>query len=178
MSHVLLLLILSCAALSGATAQSSAKPDPLAPLARLEGRWAGTLEGQPGKGTVERQYERVLRSRFIHVRNRSTYPPQEKNPKGETHEDVGYLSFDSGRKRIVFRQFHTEGFVNQYLLEPVTTPDRLVFVSEAIENIPPGYRARETYVIAGNSQLEEIFEIAEPGKDFAIYSRTLLTRVQ
>jgi hypothetical protein len=177
MIRVLALTGLVCAAV-GVGAQSSARPDPLAALARLEGRWTGTSEGQPGKGQVERQYERVLGSRFIQVRNRSTYPPQEKNPKGETHEDIGFLSFDSGRKRIVFRQFHTEGFVNQYVLEPATTTDRLVFVSEAIENIPAGYRARETYVFTGSDRLEEIFEIAEPGKDFAIYSRSQLTRAR
>jgi len=148
----------------------------LAPVARLVGTWIGTSEGQPGKGQVERHYERVLGSRFIQVRNRSTYPPQEKNPKGEVHEDIGFLSFDSGRKRIVFRQFHTEGFVNQYVMEPDATPTRLMFSSEAIENIPAGFRARETYILSDADHLEEIFEIAEPGKDFEIYSRSRLTR--
>jgi len=159
-------------------AQAPAPVDTLAPLARVVGRWTGTSEGQPGKGRVERQYERVLGSKFIQVRNQSTYPPQDKNPKGETHEDIGYFSFDAGRKRVVFRQFHLEGFVNQYVLEPAATTDRLVFVSEAIENIPAGFRARETYVFAGADQFEEIFEIAEPGKDFEVYSRTRLTRVR
>jgi hypothetical protein len=97
----------------GVHAQSSPPADPLAPVARLVGTWTGMSEGQPGKGQVERRYERVLGSRFIQVRNRSTYPPQEKNPKGEVHEDIGFLSFDRGRKRVVFRQFHTEGFVNR-----------------------------------------------------------------
>lgn len=159
-------------------AQAPAPADSLAPLARVVGRWTGTSEGQPGKGRVERQYERVLGSKFIQVRNQSTYPPQDKNPKGETHEDIGYFSFDAGRTRVVFRQFHLEGFVNQYVLEPAATTDRLVFVSEAIENIPAGFRARETYVFAGADQFEEIFEIAEPGKDFEVYSRTRLTRVR
>lgn len=157
---------------------SAASADTLAPLARLVGRWTGTSEGQPGKGQVERQYERVLGSKFIQVRNRSIYPPQEKNPKGETHEDIGFFSFDSARKRVVFRQFHVEGFVNQYALEPSRTVDRVVFISEAIENIPAGFRARETYVFSGSDQLEEIFEIAEPGKDFNVYSRSRLTRVK
>ena len=40
--------------------QSAPPADTLAPLARLVGRWTGTSEGQPGKGQVERQYERVL----------------------------------------------------------------------------------------------------------------------
>jgi len=159
-------------------AQSIAPTDALAPLAHLVGDWTGTSEGQPGKGQVERHYERVLGSRFIQVRNRSTYPPQEKNPKGETHEDIGYFSFDSARKRVVFRQFHIEGFVNQYAIEPASTVDRVVFNSESIENIPAGFRARETYVFSGSDQFEEIFEIAEPGKDFEVYSRSRLTRVK
>jgi hypothetical protein len=118
----------------------------------------------------------VLGSRFIQVQNRSTYPPQERNPKGETHEDIGFFSFDVARKRVVFRQFHIEGFVNQYALDPSSTVDRVIFASESFENIPAGFRARETYVFSGSDQLEEIFEIAEPGKDFEVYSRSRLTR--
>ena len=137
------------AGLVAAQPQSSPPSDPLAPVARFLARWTGTSEGQPGKGEVERHYERILGAKFIQVRNRSRYPPQEKNPKGETHEDIGFLSFDSGRKRLVLRQFHVEGFVNQYLLEPNSTPDRLVWISEAIENIPAGFRARETDVFSG-----------------------------
>jgi hypothetical protein len=157
---------------------SPAPVETLAPLGRLVGRWTGTSEGQPGKGQVDRQYERVLGSKFIQARNRSTYPPQEKNPKGETHEDLGLFGFDRARKRIVFRQFHIEGFVNQYVLEPSGTADRMVFTSESIENIPAGFRARETFVFSSNDQFEEIFEIAEPGKDFEVYSRSKLTRAQ
>jgi len=174
-------VVMACS-LSGALAatqpRSSVPSDPLAPVARLLGRWTGTSEGQPGTGDVDRQYERILGAKFIQVRNRSRYPPQEKNPKGETHEDIGFLSADSVRKRIVFRQFHVEGFVNQYLLETNFTSDRLVWVSEAIENIPAGFRARETYVFSGPDQLEETFEIAEPGKDFELYSRSRLARVR
>jgi hypothetical protein len=101
LSRALIRTVIVCNLLVGRVAaqpQSSPSNDPLAPVARLLGRWAGTAEGQPGKGEVERQYERVLGSRFIQVRNRSRYPPQEKNPKGETHEDIGFLSFDSARK--------------------------------------------------------------------------------
>lgn len=158
-------------------AQTAALADRLALLAPVLGKWAGPTEGEPGTGTVEREYERILGGRFIEVRNRSTYPPQAKNPKGERHEDRGIFSYDSARKVIVFRQFHVEGFVNQYALDPASTPDRLVFTTEAIENIPAGWRARETYVIAGD-QLEEIFELAEPGKDLAVYSRNRMTRVK
>ena len=164
------------AQVAAASAQTDGTPDRLALLAPLVGKWAGTAEGEPGAGTVEREYERVLGGRFIELRNRSHYPPQARNPKGERHEDRGMFSADGARKAIVFRQFHVEGFVNQYVLDPASAPGRLVFTTEAIENIPAGWRARETYVIGGD-RLEEIFELAEPGKDFAVYSRSQLKRV-
>src|SRR5262245_33517074 len=91
--------------------------DPLQPLAFLVGRWEGSSDGQPGHGTVQREYVRILNSRFIQERNRSVYAPQDKNPKGETHEHVGMFSFDKSRGCMVFRQFHVEGFVNQYVAD-------------------------------------------------------------
>ena len=121
----------------------AALSDSLQPLAFLIGRWEGTSEGQPGAARVQREYTAVLNSRFIRVQNQSVYQPQAKNPKGEVHEDLGMFSFDSGRKRLVFRQFHKEGFVNQYVHDPTET-GKVVFTTEAIENIPAGWRARET----------------------------------
>jgi hypothetical protein len=170
-------LVVGQAVIQAQTGAAAAPADRLALLAPVLGRWAGPTEGEPGSGTVEREYARILGGRFIEVRNVSTYPPQAKNPKGERHEDRGIFSYDAARKTIVFRQFHVEGFVNQYVLDPASTPDRLVFTTEAIENIPAGWRARETYVVAGD-RLEEAFELSEPGKDFAAYSRNRLTRVK
>jgi hypothetical protein len=152
--------------------------DSLGPIAGFIGRWVGTSEGQPGNGTVERDYERALASRFIRVRNRNVYPPQEKNPKGEQHEDEGFFSFDRARKRMLLRQFHVEGFAITYVQDLDAKPGTLSFTSEAIENIPAGYRARETYTMTGPDELEEVFELAEPGKDFAVYSRARLKRVK
>ena len=156
---------------------SSLKPanDALATLARLEGEWRGTGEGEPGMSNVERSYRWILGGRYLEVRNRSTYAPQPKNPKGELHEDIGLVSYDKARKKLVFRQFHVEGFVNHYVLDS-TTPETFVFASEAIENIPLGFHARETLRFVGDGQLEETFEIAEPDKDFEVYSKTKLAK--
>lgn len=148
----------------------------LSALDAFIGRWEGSSEGQPGKGTVEREYTRVLKSRFVYVKNRSVYPPQDRNPKGEQHEDIGIFSVDTARNRIVFRQFHIEGFVNQYVQEPQTADRTLVFLSESIENIPTGWQARETYTFIGADEFEEIFELAAPGKPFEVYSRARLKR--
>jgi hypothetical protein len=162
---------------SPAASAPALKPasDALTTLARLEGEWRGTGEGQPGTSNVERSYRWVLGGRYLEVRNRSSYAPQPKNPKGEQHEDMGLVSYDKARKKLVFRQFHVEGFVTHYVLDS-TTPEIFVFMSEAIENIPPGFRARETLHFIGDGQLEETFEIAEPDKDFEIYSKTRLAK--
>ncbi len=129
------------------------------------------MNGQPGRGKSVREYRFALNNRYLEVRNKSTYPVQPGNPKGEVHEDWGMISYDRARKTLVLRQFHIEGFVNQYAADPVRD-GVLVFRSEAIENIPPGFRARETYTIAGPNAFIERFEIAEPGKDFEVYCET------
>jgi hypothetical protein len=149
----------------------------LADLQRFIGRWTGEGEGQPGKSTVERSYEATLGGRFILARHRSTYAPQPKNPQGEVHDDVGFFSFDKKRKRFVFRQFHVEGFVNQFAAAtPSFDKDTIVFDSEALENIPAGWRARETYKFSSADAFEEIFELAEPNKDFTVYSHNHFVR--
>ena len=153
-------------------------PDPFEPLAFMVGRWDGTSEGQPGKAVVRREYRRVLSGRFIHVRNRSEYPVQDKNPKGEIHEDEGFFSFDRARKRLVLRQFHGEGFVNQYVQDTGVPGGTLAFTTESIENIPLGWRARETYVVHGPDEFEEIFELAQAGQPFEVYSRARLRRAK
>jgi THAP4-like, heme-binding beta-barrel domain len=170
-------IILTCfSAPLAADRQPVQQPDPWARLRVLLGSWEGTQTGKPGTGTVRRDYRIVLRDRFVEVRNTSTYPPQEQNPKGEVHDDVGYFSFDKGRKRLMFRQFHVEGFVIQYVEHHDSSAANLAFVSEAIENIPPGWRARETYIVHGPDEFEEVFELAEPGKPFELYSRARLKR--
>ena len=165
-------LLVGLASVSSVTSQP-ADADRFLDIAFLLGEWDGRSEGQPGDGTVQRQYERVLGGQFIRVQNTSTYAPQPKNPKGEVHQDVGFFSLDRERKRLVLRQFHVEGFVNQYVQQ-----ETLVFISEAIENIPAGWRARESYRVIGPDAFEETFELAEPGKDWNLYSRTRFTRVR
>jgi hypothetical protein len=155
-----------------------AAQDNLAAIAPLLGKWTGESDGQPGNGTTEREYERMLGTRFMRARNRTTYPPQEKNPKGERHEDEGVFSFDRARKRIVLRQFHVEGFVNTYVQDLDAKPGTVSFTTEGIENIPAGWRARETYIFHGPDEVEEVFELAEAGKPFNVYSRVRLKRVK
>jgi hypothetical protein len=161
---------------SGPNKQSD-QPDPLQPLRLFIGKWEGDSQGQPGVGKMEREYAFVLRNRFVQVTNKAVYPPQQKNPKGETHEDLGLLGYDRASKKLSFRQFHVEGFVVQYSLESISADGRsIVFTRSAIENISPGWVARETYRFLNNDEFVETFALAGPGKEFETYSETRFRR--
>lgn len=154
------------------------KRDSFAPIRFLLGRWEGIASGQAGEGTVAREYTLVLSGRFIQERNVTTYPAQAKNPSGEVHEHLSLFSHDRTRDRIVLRQFHEESFVNTYALDPAaSSPDKLVFASEDFENFDDAWRARETNDITSQDEFVETFELAPPGKQFEVYSRSQLRRV-
>ena len=171
----LFLVILICPLLLAA--QTAPPKDRWEPFRYFIGTWKGTGKGEPGVSTLEREYKIVLGNKFINVTHKSRYEPQPKNPKGETHEDWGYISFDRVRKVYVLRQFHVEGFVTQYYAQTLTADGKtIVFLSENLENLPAGYRARETYKILNENEFIEVFELAPPGKDFSVYSENHFKR--
>jgi hypothetical protein len=158
-------------------AQAPAKEDPWRSLRFIVGEWSGESDGEAGTGTVKRSYRFVLGSKFLHEQNVSTYPPQPKNPKGEVHEHWSFFSHDRARKTIVLRQFHQEGFVNQYVMLPEVKTNTVVFETEALENLPGGWKARETYEAPSQDEFVETFELAEPGGAYHVYSRNRFKRV-
>ncbi len=165
--------------LSFSHAQEPTTTAPWDSLKFFVGNWQGTFQGEPGRGKGERHYEFLLRGKFLRVTNKSVYPQQEKNPKGEVHEDLGLFSYDGKRKKFVLRQFHVEGFVNEYVEQEISADGKtLRFETERIENIPDGWRGRETYKIVNQDEYTEVFELAPPQKDFQLYSESHWKRVK
>ena len=111
------LLLCATLAFAGDSHPNDSKADVWWPVRPFIGNWEGDVSGEPGDGKAERSYAFALRDQFIQVTNKSVYPPQEKNPKGEVHQDVGFISYDKAAKKFILRQFHVEGFVNQFALD-------------------------------------------------------------
>ena len=177
MFKITLLIATLFAAAISFVGQRQTSADAWEPLKFFVGQWEGTGNGKPGTSKVQRSYRFVLNGKYLEVRNQSEYAPQANNPKGESHEDWGVISFDKSRKQFVLRQFHIEGFVSQYLTTEISTDGKkIVFTSESIENIPSGWRARETYKIVSADEFIEVFELAEPGKEFEVYTENRLRR--
>ena len=158
-------------------AQVEEKQDVLEPMKFLLGQWEGQGDGKSGISKVWKKWHFVLSGKFLHMKTKAVFEPQEKNPKGETHEDLGYFSFDGARKQIIFRQFHVEGFIIEYVLENVSDDGKtLTFVSEKIENGPPGLQARLVIKIMDADTIEERFELAFPGREFDCYITNIIKR--
>ena len=142
------------------------------PMKFFIGKWTGKGGGEPGIGEYERSYKWLFNGKFIEIHNKSTYPPSANYPKGEVHEDAGFFSYDKACKTFVLRQFHVEGYVNQYKLDSISLDGKtLVFITESIEKIPTGWRARETYQLINSYEFEETFELAAPNENFSPYSK-------
>lgn len=160
------------------TAQEERENDPWALIRMFVGKWRGATEGQPGSGTVERTYEFILAGGYLLERNVSTYPAQEANPEGEVHRHWSLFSYDRDRKKLVLRQFHDEGFVNQYVMAADPAEGRFAFDSEHFENFSNQWKARETYEILSEDEFVETFELAPPGMPYRVFSRNHFTRVK
>jgi hypothetical protein len=169
-----LLTLMLFVAVSASAADQAATPasnDRWGRVRFLLGTWEGTATGQPGRGTVERTYEIVLGGQFIEERNTSRYEATAKDRKPEVHQHRGFISFDKARKTFMLRQFHEEGFVNLYALNSDRSmPAYLIFDSVSLENFSNDWKARESYEVISPDEFIETFELAEPGKEFVVYS--------
>jgi len=144
--------------------------DPFGPVAQLVGDWTGIGEGEPGTSAASRHVERVQDGHYIRVEGRSVYPKQEKNKAGEVHTSTDFWSYDKARKLFILRQFDSLGFVSTYAQDKAASRDgHIVLVSEHLENVPAGWKARYTYDFVSAEEYREHFELDPDGKGFKTY---------
>lgn len=176
---LVVILFAAPAVFLGPATQSQERPQDIwKPFQFFVGKWEGSGEGKPGVSRGKQEFAFVLGGHYLQVKNETVFEPQEKNPKGERHEDWGFFSYDQLRKAFVFRQFHVEGFVNQYVCAgPSGDGKTFVFLSEAIENLPPGFKTSLTYRILNDDSFEQTFDLASPGQEMECYSKGVMSRV-
>lgn len=157
--------------------QNEKKVDVWQPLKFLEGKWEGQGEGMSGVSRVVQEYRFILSKKYIQMKTKSVFKPQEKNPKGEVHEDMGMFSYDQFRKKFILRGFYVEGFVNQYVLDSISSSEKtFTFLTESIENAPPGTKAKLIFKIISDEEMEQSFYVAFLGKEFSCFSVNKLKR--
>ena len=83
--------------------QDKAVPEDREVLDYFVGAWDDAESGLAGIGKGDRTYEFIMDGKHLYAKNRSRFEPQEKNPKGETHEDRAFFSYDGIREKVVLR---------------------------------------------------------------------------
>lgn len=160
-----------------AFAQEKTPEDVWKPFRYFEGSWTGEETGKAGIGKGERTIEFIMDSKYLFYQNSSRFEPQEKNPKGEIHQDWAFISFDHNREKYILREFHSEGFVNQYILDSFSSDEKkYTFVSENVENAPADLKARITLTILNKYKFKEIFELAFSGDEYSIWLENIWTK--
>ncbi len=144
----------------------------------LIGKWEGRGEGfGSSESVIISEFKLIMNSVYLEVKNHAEFKPTTNNPNGEIHDDWGIISYDKARKKFVFRQFHVEGFVNQYILnDSLSNQNIFVFESEIIENFVPGGTARFTIRVLNNSEIETIFDVGMPGREMACYGKNRMKK--
>lgn len=137
------------------------------------GNWSSVQEACVGIGKADRNYQMVVDGNYLHINNTAYFQPDSTHKTGNDHHDWGIFSYDKIRKRIVLREFNSEGFVIHYLLDGISNDARTyTFLSESIENLPEGWRAKTTITIINNNGFNELFEIAKPDGEFKTYVKS------
>jgi len=144
----------------------------------LIGKWEGTGEGfGNAKSKISAEYHWLMNKQFIEVKHHSKFEPTPQNKEGEIHDDLGIISFDEADKKIVFRQYHTEGYMNEYVLnDSLSTSGVLVFETRKIENFVPGGKARFTIKVISDNEIETVFDVGFPGREMACFGTNNLKK--
>ena len=142
------------------------------------GEWQGIGEGfSGGRSKIKSSFKR-----YRHPDKGPRGPlkrdaPTEQHPEGENHIDRGYISYDKNRLKFIYRQFNIEGYVNQYVLnEKYSNDSTFIFETEIIENFIPDGKARLTIHIQDPDNIETIFDVYFPGKEYTCYGTNRLSR--
>ena len=146
---------------------------------QLEGKWQGSGSGfSGGTSVIHSEFNFVMDGLFMEIKNHSEFAPSEENQKGDIHDDWGIISFDKTREKFVFRQFHSEGFYNQYILnDTLSNPKFLVFETEFIENFVDGGTARFTIILISENKIETVFDVGFPGREMTCYGKNKLIKL-
>ena len=140
------------------------------------GNWSGTGTGFGNNtSTITASYTFVMNKKYIEVKHESYFKPTAKNTKGEYHTDKGFISFDTARHKIIYRQFNNEGYINQYVLNTKhSNLKKLVFETEKIENFVPGGKARLTIEKINKKEISTTFDVYFPNKGYTCFGANTL----
>lgn len=160
--------------------ESPAGDDPFSLVRPLSGVWKGESHGFGATSTVTHRWEFVLDGNFLRLSTRSIPQPNGDDPDAgpRVHEDVGYVGYSEGDGRLRFHQFLTEGFVNEFLLEPAEPPEIGIDFEPVRTAGMDEYNVRMTLRFDGDDAYEMVLELGTKGEELKACQTMRLTRLE
>lgn len=122
------------------------------------GEWIGEGNGAPGQGTGSFTFSYDLQKRILVRKNHTDFPKTDKSP-AFSHEDLMIVYQENDKTKAIY--WDNEGHIINYIAEFSKDGNKLYFTSEIIPQAP---RFRLVYEKIGENKMNNIFEIASPGK--------------
>lgn len=145
----------------------------------LIGNWVGNGTGVGIKSSeISASYNYCLNDHFIEVNHHAERKTTNKKQTLEVRDDWGMISIDSQREgTIIYRQFSGNGsYVKYFLNDSLSTPDKLVFDSELIENYKINGKLRFTIKKVSEMEIITYFDIKLPDKEYVCYEQNKLIK--
>jgi hypothetical protein len=133
------------------------------PAQFLVGQWTGGGTGQPGNGSGAFSFAADLAGHVLVRKSFADYPAAGGKPAFR-HDDLMIVYRDEASHGLQAIYFDGEGHVIRYSVAPAGPG--VVFLSDGAADQA---RYRLTYTPTGKDSLKIKFEIAAPGKEFAMY---------
>ena len=147
-----------CFSLSDINAQQPIKPADWGSYNFLIGEWIGDGSGAPGQGSGSFTFSFDLQKRVL-IRKGYTDFPKAGDKPAFRHDDLMIVYQENDKTKAVY--WDNEGHAINYLVEFSQDKNKLYFTSEIVPSSP---RFRLIYEKLSDGRINNIFEIAMPGK--------------
>lgn len=127
-------------------------------LRKLVGQWHASEGGQD----IRTDYRLIANGNFLAAETVSFSPSEH-----DVHRDWEIFSYDAANKRVMMRQFVSEGVICRYRLDEISPDGKtMTFVTEHCEGGSPKFGARATYGFHSSDQYTTKLELALNGKTY------------
>lgn len=170
------LVFIVCLQLS---AQTLPAGNPLSDFNFLIGEWKGTSHGVEGDGVCKKSVTVGSDSNLIVSHNDFSFENSKSYPPSDKHEHKSVYSFNKEDSSLVVKVLNSEGHTTCFKEKKKSSgKDKKIFLSQKIENGPPGLKVRRTILKLSDDSYTETLEYKYPSRDYIVWRTTTWEKIK
>jgi len=146
------------------------------PLAWLVGEWQGYGIFPDDTTYIHKRFDYETAGVHLVERTIDIFPPEDLGTDYQLHQDFAVYYRDGSDYHV--KSFFVEGFVWSSTVRVSSNGDTLLVATDQIENAPPTFRARITFIREGEDGFRGVFELAPDGQTFEVFERQVMRRIR